>query len=73
MTGRRRLRMVLVMEGPRRGAVPIDIYRVDGTRMKENKDPATLRAFGSLSCSSLSLYYNPCFPLAYKRESRASH
>ena len=42
--------------------------------MKEKKDPVILKAFGSLSLSFFFfLRYNPCFPLAYKRESRASH
>ena len=40
---------------------------------KEKKNPAIRKAFVSLSRSSLSLRCNPCFPLAYKRESRASH
>ena len=30
------------------------IYRIDGTRMKEKKDPATLEAFFSLSLSFFS-------------------
>ena len=48
---------------------------ISGTRMKEKNDPAILKAFVSLSLSSSSLFLrcNPCFPLAYKRESRARH
>jgi len=42
--------------------------------MKEKKDPDILKAFGSLSLLFFFfLRYNPCFPLAYKRESRVSH
>ena len=40
--------------------------------MKENKDPVILEAFLSLVLL-LFLSYNPCFPLAYKRESKAPH
>ena len=40
--------------------------------MKEKKDPAILEAFLSLVLL-LFLRYNPRFPLAYKRESRAPH
>ena len=40
--------------------------------MKEKKDPAILEAFLSLVLL-LFLRYNPHFPLAYKRESRAPH
>ena len=40
--------------------------------MKEKKDPATLEAFFSLVLL-LFLLCNPCFPFAYKRESRAPH
>ena len=40
--------------------------------MKEKKDPAILEAFLSLVLL-LFLCYNPRFPLAYKRESRAPH
>ena len=43
MTDSRRLRMA------HHGAVSVDIYRVGGTRMKEKKGPAILKAFGSLS------------------------
>ena len=38
--------------------------------MKEKKDPVILEAFLSLVLL-LFLRYNPRFPLAYKRESRA--
>jgi len=42
--------------------------------MKEKKDLAILKAFVSLSLSFFFfLHCNPCFPLAYKRESKASH
>ena len=41
-------------QGPRCGAILVDIYRIGGTRMKEKKDPAILKAFGSLSRSSFS-------------------
>ena len=43
--------------------------------MKDKKDLTILKDFLSLSRarSFLFLRYNPCFPLAYKRESRASH
>ena len=34
--------------GARRGAVPVTICSVDGTRIKEKKDPAVLEAFVSL-------------------------
>ena len=37
--------------------------------MKEEKDPAILEAFLSLVLL-LFLCYNPCFPFAYKRESK---
>ena len=50
------------------------IYRIDGTRMKKKKDPATLEAFFSLSLVLLLfLLCNPRFPFAYKRGSRAPH
>ena len=39
---------------------------------KEKKDPATLEVFFSLVLLLL-LLYNPRFPFAYKRESRAPH
>ena len=45
---------------------------VGETRMKEKKDPAILEAFLSLVLL-LFLCYNPRFPLAYKRKSRAPH
>ena len=44
----------------------------DGTRMKEKKDQTILEAFLSLVLL-IFLRYNPRFPLAYKRESRAPH
>ena len=37
--------------------------------MKEKNDPSILEAFLSLVLL-LFLRYNPCFPLAYKRESK---
>ena len=40
--------------------------------MKEKKDPTILEAFLSLVLLFF-LHYNPRFPLAYKRESRAPH
>ena len=40
--------------------------------MKEKNDPSILEAFLSLVLL-LFLRYNPRFPLAYKRESRAPH
>ena len=40
--------------------------------MKEKKDPAILEAFLSLVLLFF-LCYNPCFPLAYKMESRVPH
>ena len=40
--------------------------------MKEKKDPAILETFLSLVLL-LFLRYNPRFPLAYKRESKAPH
>ena len=42
------------------------------THRKEKKDPAILKAFFSLSFFFF-LRCNLCFPLAYKRESRAPH
>ena len=39
--------------------------------MKEKKDPATLKAFFSLSILLVFLLYNPRFLFAYKRGSRA--
>ena len=50
----------------------MDIYRIDGTRMNEKKDPTTLEAFFSLVLL-LFLLCNLRFPFAYKRESRAPH
>ena len=52
-------------------AVPVDIYRIGRTRMKE-KDPTILEAFFSLVLL-LFLRCNPCFHLAYKRGSRTLH
>ena len=42
------------------------IYRIDGTRMKEKKDPATLEAFFSLSFFSFSSSITCAFPLPIK-------
>ena len=53
-------------------AIPIDIYRIDRTRMKEKKDPATLEAFFSLVLV-LFLLCNLRFLFAYKRGIRAPH
>ena len=39
--------------------------------MKDEKDPEILKGILSLARSSPFLRCNPCFPLAYKRESRA--
>jgi len=50
----------------------VDIYRFGGTCMKDKKDPEILKDFLKLY-SSLFLRYDPRFPLAYKRESSASH
>ena len=64
--------MALVTDRTATWTVPVDIYRVGKTRMKEKKDPAILEAFFSLVLL-LFLLCNPRFPFAYKRRSRASH
>ena len=51
------------------GSIPVDIYRIGETHMKEKKDPTTLEAFFSLVLL-LFLLCNSCFPFAYKRGSR---
>ena len=53
-------------------AIPIDIYRFTGSFFSFMLVPVNLEAFLSLILL-LFLHCDPCFPLAYKRESRAPH
>jgi hypothetical protein len=53
--------------------LPVDIYRVDETHMKDKKDLAILKVFFSLSHYPIFLHCNLRFSLAYKRGSRAPH
>jgi len=48
--------------GPRRGAVPVDIYRVDGTCIKDKKNPMVLKAILSLSFLLFSSAITRAFP-----------
>ena len=50
----------------------IDIYRIDGTRMKEKEGPTALEVFFSLVLL-LFLLCNPRFPIVYKRGSRTPY
>ena len=53
---------------PAHGAVPIDVYRISRTRMKEKKDPATLEAFFSFSFFYFSSSVTRAFPSSIKGE-----
>ena len=56
----------------RRGAIPVTIYSIGRTRIKEKKGPAVLEAFLSLDLPPLSLC-NLLFPFVYKRGNRMPH
>ena len=57
--------------GPRYDVAATTIYRVSGTHAKRRMAHLREPYFSFLLSSSF--YCNPCFLLAYKRESRASH
>ena len=68
MTSKRRMRMAPVTDRARRGAVPVDIYRVGGTRMKDKKDLAIMKAFGSLLFFSFLFAVTRAFPYPIKEK-----
>ena len=47
-------------------AIPVDIYRISRIRMKEKKDPATLKVIFSLSFFSFSSAVTHAFPWPIK-------
>ena len=55
------------MNRARHGAILVDIYRINGTHMKE-KDLATLEAFFSLSFFYFSSSITHAFPWSIKGE-----
>ena len=52
MTSRRRLHMASVTDRATMRNCPVNVYKVDGTRIEEKKDPVILKDF-FLSFSSL--------------------
>jgi len=58
--------MALVTDRATRGAIPIDVYRVDGTRVKEKKDPTILEDFFSFTFSSFPSIVTCAFPWPIK-------
>ena len=68
--------MAPVVNRSQRGAIPVTIYSIGGTHVKEKKDAAALEAFFSLVFLLFSLWSLSvicAFPFAYKRGSRTPH
>ena len=65
-TRRRHLRTALVTDRARRGAVPVDVYSVGGTHVKEKKDPAILEDLFSFMFSPFPSAVTPAFPWPIK-------
>ena len=60
--------MVPVTDRATHGAVPVDVYRVSGTHVKEKKDLAILEDFFSFSFFSFPSTVTRAFPWPTKRK-----